>query len=245
MDGHSNGSQPIGGSAPPPGVTPNFVDPYSLQRFFILTFVMCVTVTTIFIFVRAYTKIYIIKSHEWEDYMSYLAWSGLIVYFGLGFVAYRYGAGVHQWNVTAENVMRLGKMANAKEALYAPLIFVTKLSILLQYIRIFVPARTGLRYYLIHTLIWLNLIYYIINFFVGLFSCTPRRKIWIPSVPGHCLNSAASFTSAAAVNVLSDVTMLVLPIFCISVLQVPLCRKVAVSVAFATGILSVTRVSAP
>ncbi|MCJ1470266.1 hypothetical protein MMC07_008911 [Pseudocyphellaria aurata] len=202
---------------------------------------MCVTVTTIFIFVRAYTKTYIIRSHEWEDYMSYLAWSGLIGYAGFGFVGFRYGAGVHQWDVTAENVMQVGKMANAADAFYAPLIFVTKLSILLQYIRIFVPARTGVRYYPIHTLIWLNLTYYVINFFVGLFYCTPPRKIWDPSVPGHCLSAGAQitlFASAAALNVLSDVTMLVLPIFWISALQMPLRRKVAVSVVFATGIFA-------
>ncbi|MCJ1471167.1 hypothetical protein MMC07_009815, partial [Pseudocyphellaria aurata] len=239
MDGQSNGSQPIGGLPPPPGVTPNFVDPYSLRRFFILTFVMCVTVTTIFILVRAYTKTYIIKAHEWEDYISYLAWTGFICHFGFQFEAFKYGTGVHQWNVTAENVIRVGKAASAIEALYVLLIFVTKLSILLQYMRIFVPARAGVRYYLIHTLIWLNLVYYIINFFLGLFFCTPRRKIWDPSVPGHCLSLGASVTSimsAAALNVLSDVTILVLPIFWISVLQMPLRRKVAVSMVFAMGI---------
>lgn len=67
MDGQLNDSQPIGGLRPPPGVTPNFVDPYSTRAYFILTFVMCVTVTSIFILVRAYTKMYIIKSHQWED----------------------------------------------------------------------------------------------------------------------------------------------------------------------------------
>lgn len=57
----------IGGLRPPSGVTPNFVDPYSLRGYFILTFVMCVTITTIFISMRLYTKIIIIKAHEWED----------------------------------------------------------------------------------------------------------------------------------------------------------------------------------
>lgn len=61
------GSRPTGGLRPPPGVTPNFVNPDSLRPYFIVTFAVCVTVTSIFVLIRVYTKTFIAKSQTWED----------------------------------------------------------------------------------------------------------------------------------------------------------------------------------
>ena len=67
MGSHSNATHIIGGLPPPPGVTPNFVNPESLHTEWVLMMSMCLTFTTIFICVRMYTKLVIIKSHGWED----------------------------------------------------------------------------------------------------------------------------------------------------------------------------------
>ena len=52
---------------PPPGVTPNFVNPESLRTYWILMMCMCLTFSTMFVFMRMYTKLVLIKSHGWED----------------------------------------------------------------------------------------------------------------------------------------------------------------------------------
>lgn len=58
-----------GGLPPPPGVILNFIDPFSLQAGIIANAVLCLVLTTISSVLRAYTKLFIIKSSEWEDYM--------------------------------------------------------------------------------------------------------------------------------------------------------------------------------
>lgn len=56
-----------GGLPPPPGVIPNFIDPYSKAWYSILTIVVCLTLTTLLIGIRICTKFLITKSHGWED----------------------------------------------------------------------------------------------------------------------------------------------------------------------------------
>lgn len=57
----------IGGLPPPPGVVPNFVDPFSIANTLRGVGVFCVVLTTFTTAIRLYTKFYIIKVHGWED----------------------------------------------------------------------------------------------------------------------------------------------------------------------------------
>lgn len=126
---------------------------------------------------------------------------------------------------------------NAKEILNSPTIYFVKVSIVLQFQRIFVPLKKGTAYYSIQAIIWLNGIYYIVTFVAGILTCVPRRKIWEPTTRGHCLNSVNWFVASGLINVVSDFAILMIPIFCISVLHMPLKRKIGISVVFAIGLL--------
>ena len=53
------------------------------------------------------------------------------------------------------------QLANIFGIYYIPLIFVSKLSILLQYMKLFTPTHTGKTYWSIHFLIWSNLLFYL------------------------------------------------------------------------------------
>lgn len=55
------------GMKPPPGVKPNFENPESLRSYWILMMCTCWTFSTVFVALRFYTKLIIIKSHGWED----------------------------------------------------------------------------------------------------------------------------------------------------------------------------------
>ncbi len=179
---------------------------------------------------------------------------GCVAYAGLGYLSLRHGEGVHQWDVPLQDgsylaqVKRLhmsnesqlakGKqLANVEQILYGPLIFLTKLSILLQYLRIFVPNHAGKLYYTVQFMIWLNLLFYIAATLVEIFTCMPRKKIWEPSTPGRCVNNGIVVIITAAINVISDFSILVLPLSSIWGLQMPRKRKIALSAVFATGLL--------
>lgn len=54
-------------AASPPGVESNFVDPENLSRYFVLTSVLAVAISTLATLMRMYTKIWIIQKVGWED----------------------------------------------------------------------------------------------------------------------------------------------------------------------------------
>jgi large subunit ribosomal protein L36e len=102
---------------------------------------------------------------------------------------------------------------------------------------IFVPTREGATYWAIQFLIYTNLVFYTIVTFIFVFQCSPREKTWNAGVPGQCLNVNSVFFFSGAWNILSDISMLVLPIHSIFKLHLPTRRKIQVSAVFAVGLL--------
>ena len=113
------------------------------------------------------------------------------------------GRGAHVWNLRLGTVLRLSyvrksstlprhahcngywnllQWINVTAIIYIPTEFLIRLSILLQYLRIFVPNRQSNRfmYYASHALIWCNLIFYLSKFIGLLAICNPRKKLWEP-----------------------------------------------------------------
>ena len=53
---------------PPPGVTPNLEHPsVHFLSVRLLTMTMCLAFTTLFVMMRMYTKLFVVKGHGWED----------------------------------------------------------------------------------------------------------------------------------------------------------------------------------
>lgn len=55
------------GLDPPPGVTPNFVDPETRAPYAIIAHTIALSLATIFVAMRMYTKIWITRSPGWDD----------------------------------------------------------------------------------------------------------------------------------------------------------------------------------
>lgn len=125
-----------------------------------------------------------------------------------------------------------------KQIINCPIVYVTKLSILLQFNRLFAPHKLGKAYWFIQGVIWINTVYYLAGMLAIIFECTPRSKVWDVFTPGGtCVNIAALIVAGAVINLASDVVMLLIPLFCISSLQLPVRKKIGVSCVFATGVL--------
>ena len=138
----------------------------------------------------------------------------------------------------AKTILNLhSQLANTTEMIYSPAIFLAKLSILLMYRRLFDTAGTGKTHYLIHILIWANLAFYFPYLAATVFQCVPRARIWDPELKGGCINLQAAFIAASAINVVSDFSILLLPLYRISKLKIPTRRKIGVLAIFAVGLL--------
>lgn len=225
------------GLMPPPGVVPNFIDPYSCQDYGFLELGLCLGLSTVLIGVEAYTKLAIVKSVRREDCILFITWLVFVVYCTLGFLAMRYGGGVHQWDVRLAHVVKFGQFANAIELIACFLILIVKIAILLQYLRLFVPIRNGM-YYLVHFFMWFNVLFDIALALVLFFQCKPRHKIWMGDlVIGKCVNFGATLISAGVISASTDFLVLGLPLFTVWRLQLPMKRKVGISTIFGLGLL--------
>ncbi|PWY86157.1 hypothetical protein BO70DRAFT_386434 [Aspergillus heteromorphus CBS 117.55] len=217
-------------------ISPPYSYRHSLQPWDVATQTVCLAVSTLCIAMRLYSKLHITKAPGWEDLTCCLAWLGLIGYAILAFEADRHGSGVHQWEVDASDLRQFSKLANASQILYGPLIFVTKLSIFLLYVRVFAPSPKCNPFWFIQLIIALNLLFYFADTVVKICECTPRARIWDKDVPGHCININIPILVTSIVNVVSDIIMLLMPILCVWRLQITVRRKLGISAIFAAGI---------
>ena len=88
-------SQVMGGLPPPPGVAPDFNNP--TLGYVVASVAICLTITTLVVWIRMYTVFFVIKSHGWADCKS-------LPRMQLLFLA----------NLTRHVVARLGKPSTSK-----------------------------------------------------------------------------------------------------------------------------------
>ncbi|KAF2245856.1 hypothetical protein BU26DRAFT_552887 [Trematosphaeria pertusa] len=226
------------GLQPPPGVIPMDPNAYSLRPYVIETTAVCLAFTVPAVVVRIFTKGYILKKMQVEDYSLLIALAGYAAYLGVMLKAFDYNCGKHQWNVSIADTMIILKYVNIVQILYSPPMFFAKLALLLQIQRIFTVTQKNFTYWASWALIIANGAIYTAVLFAFIFACVPREKIWNPMLSGKCINTGATMITTSTINVVSDVVILVLPMLEVWKLHMPLRRKVAVAAIFATGILA-------
>lgn len=115
-----------------------------------------------------------------------------------------------------------------------------KLSILLQYLRIFVPIpkEDRLLFMSIHVTMWSSFVFYITTMMFVVTICSPRKKIWNPLLTtGRCYNYNAVYIAIGIFNVVSDIVILIIPMFPIWKLPLPIKTRIGVMAVFAAGLL--------
>ncbi|KAJ8105749.1 hypothetical protein OPT61_g9993 [Boeremia exigua] len=93
--------------APPPGVTPNFVNPANLSHPELA--VLQLTLATLVVWMRIYTKLRVLKRMLAEDYWLITAWVAFVGFHGLVFLLEALPYGIHQWDLTARKAIEHAK----------------------------------------------------------------------------------------------------------------------------------------
>ena len=123
---------------------------------------------------------------------------------------------------------------------YDPVNVFVKVSILLQYSRIFNPTgRRDLPVFIaIQLCIWSIVLFYSVEMFFSIFECNPRENIWNKlATTGSCYSINGINEASGVFNVVSDFAILVLPMPVIRKLQMTLKRKLLTLGVFAIGFL--------
>jgi len=129
----------------------------------------------------------------------------------------------------------------AIELMYCIITFFAKTTLLLQLQRTFSPNRTGAIYVACQLLIYGNLSFYLGSFIALVVECVPQERIWNPLITtGRCIKTGDLLIAMGAINIVSDLMILILPIWTIFHLRISTKLKLGVSAVFATGVLAFT-----
>ena len=124
------------------------------------------------------------------------------------------GLGHHENQITPERLLLSFKYQYVQELLYQPAITLPKYSALFFFVRVFGVAedsrffRSNIRAAMGVVTIW---VFWALLF--DIFQCSPVRKAWLPTIPGHCINKAPNwFVGFAGVSVIIDLYIMLLPL---------------------------------
>ncbi|KAI0444503.1 hypothetical protein F4803DRAFT_572981 [Xylaria telfairii] len=218
---------------PPPGQESNFINPPNgdARAHFALAFSIIVVLSGALI--RAYSKIICMKKISFQDVLALLSLGTYAVYL---WAIYTYlltvGAFVHQWDVRAEDLHEAFHVVYLGMVQYEATMALLKVSIIYEWIQIFVPPKTRNWFFIISlTTIVVNVVYYLAAILVTTLIC--------PTPATLCDYSFLVFLNSASINLASDLVLLVLPIKTIWKLQLPRRKKISISLVFGIGVIAV------
>lgn len=144
-----------------------------------------------------------------------------------------YGIGRHSWLASAEDSLLQLKCLFAAIQLYIWSLCFVKLSLLLQYRRIF-PAPWLQRVSLIIMIFACT--WNVVQSILVSFACVPMSVIR-PSLADKCLDSLTIWYVAAGINIVTDFIVWLLPLPLIQSLQLPMRQKTLLCMVFGLGLL--------
>ncbi|KAF2269191.1 hypothetical protein CC78DRAFT_612648 [Lojkania enalia] len=224
----------------PPGADSRLIS-HPSRTWWQVTVILCSILSGIFVLLRAYTKLVVIKSVDAADYFILIGFFFLLSEVIIGHWASGAGSGVHQWQLTVAQLFDLLYWMNIAEIVYGPTTFFAKMSVILQYIKVFAPKLSPVNrpmFFASRAVIIISALAYTIMMFYMTFYCTPRSLIWNKLQPGKCLSVEPAITASPIFNIIIDVVMLLLPIMSLLKLQIATKKKVHISLLFGTGIVA-------
>ncbi|KAK8118013.1 uncharacterized protein PG998_006294 [Apiospora kogelbergensis] len=221
--------------APPAGVTPNFVDPFSLAPSARITIYVTLPLMVIVLALRLYVRIRITHAMGADDFFG-----GVYL-------------GPHQWNVRLIDLTPdYINGAIIVTCLYSACAMLIKISLLLLCLRIFRQA-TGA-----NIMVWMGIVvialFYLICITTTAIFCDPRQWPKQYSSPlvflqaqetSRCNHPQLNLSAVQGVfSTLSDIYVLAVPVIFISGLKMSMGRKVSVCGVFLVGVVeSISRLT--
>ncbi|KAH7346017.1 hypothetical protein BKA66DRAFT_602851, partial [Pyrenochaeta sp. MPI-SDFR-AT-0127] len=142
----------------------------------------------------------------------------------------QYGLGRHVSTLSPRELLMFAKTFFASQILWAVAIPVIKFAILMQYLRIF-RILTYIRI-CAWALISVSMAWGVMVVTVLILKCQPLDYNWNKSIQGRCIDEIFFYKIGTAINVTTDVLILILPMPAIWSLNVRLSRKLQVVIVF-------------
>ncbi|KAI7199854.1 hypothetical protein KC316_g8596 [Hortaea werneckii] len=185
--------------------------------------------TTLFLGLRIYTKTAISRIFGVDDVCMILAWCFAVAIHGLLIC-------IHIWDLTVGEANEEALLVAIASILYAPVMMFAKISLLIFYKKL-TPARW------MQITVWtvgaFVLAYTVATVLALLFACTPLEKNWNITIQnGQCINKGGIYLFTAAVNALTDLIILGIPVPMVFHLQMSRAQKMGLLIMFVVGSLT-------
>jgi hypothetical protein len=144
----------------------------------------------------------------------------------------KYGLGQSSTTLSSSDIQQFLISFYASFPLYNLALLLCKISLVLQYRRIF--SSPDARKLCLVLLVFLG-IYGIWTVFGSLFMCAPVSFFWGATDTGNCMDKSAFWFANAAINIVTDVVIFAIPVALINKLNLPRGQKIALMILFACG----------
>ncbi|KAG8356337.1 hypothetical protein FVEN_g5656 [Fusarium venenatum] len=187
----------------------------------------------------------VVGTQTWgaDDWVMLLAVAMMIPLNGLSVQISRVGLGKDIWNVEPDDITDFLYLFYWDSLLYLGVLPVTKISILIFYLKVFPGRMIRMTCYIF---IGLNVAYFIAFELVSIFQCTPIEgawRAWDKEFPAKCNDINMQGWMAAIINIFLDVGTMVIPLKELYRLSMSTKKKIQLMSMFSIGIF-VTVVSA-
>ncbi|KAF7674219.1 hypothetical protein GT037_007985 [Alternaria burnsii] len=220
-------------------IGPNFsADHDSRQPMFLITTGILILLSTVVVALRLYCRFYRVRNVGLDDYFMVAA---LFVTIGMAIMnGYHisWGTGQHLKYLDVPS-MRIPTLKHFYfyQLVYPLALFLVKASILALYHRIFELVEFRYKVWSVAAFVT---VYTIVVLFVNAFECRPNpSQAWSPTFPKGCNNLRATYFALGAINVLTDITIFLLPLKAFCSLQLDPRRRWALLGVFMIGGLAV------
>ncbi|KAH8660685.1 hypothetical protein BGZ60DRAFT_517451 [Tricladium varicosporioides] len=199
---------------------------------FVVISILLTLLSAFFVGIRLIARVVILKNGG-QDEIAIVA--SMICAFGLlaaSLAEARFGLGKHVHELEDDEIKNILKSLWVAIFFYTMSLTLTKLSIVLQYLRVFVEPRIRQACW---ATIWLILLYGFQATFVSAFNCYPVSGFWDFSIKSKCISKEFLWFFNASFNIFTDIVIIGLPMPVVSNLQIPAKQKVLIMAIFALG----------
>ncbi|KAK3329131.1 hypothetical protein B0H66DRAFT_540312 [Apodospora peruviana] len=188
----------------------------------------------LFVALRFYTAKFIIRVIHKDDWMILIG-----VIFSIGYsitlgILTQYGLGTHIWEIPPTDTFRMYMLLNAFPATitghFAHLF--TKSSILVFYLRFSVSRAFN---YAAYFMLLLVIAHNLTGATTILYSCRPISTFWTFAPGGTCIDANPWYGTIVALNIFTDVILLLLPFWLLKPLNIVFVQKAAIALVLGTG----------
>ncbi|ORY63331.1 uncharacterized protein BCR38DRAFT_516548 [Pseudomassariella vexata] len=189
-----------------------------LQPIAVAITIFCPCLAFVFVVLRTYSRYFLTETLDWDDTLIGIP---MVLSIGLAYV-------------TTEVELR-------DPAHVQPDLALVKNAALFLFLRVG-GSKPTLRKF-IWALLIINNAMMVAIFVADMLQCIPIRKTFYPTIPGQCISIGDFFIATAALTILTDILVLIIPVWLVAGLQLKLSKKVAVTFLLSLGLV-VTAVGA-